>query len=62
MLINGLKSSKTMIFLKGNITLLSYMDLTQHLQSDEFPMFCPSKIGLGGSKIFSLIRPLNDNL
>ena len=61
MLINGLKSSKTMIFLKGNITLLSYMDLTQHLQSDEFPMFCPSKIGLGGVENLLPISSLNDN-
>ena len=27
---------------------LSYMDLTQHLQSTEFPMFSPSKSGSGG--------------
>ena len=32
---------------------LSYMDLTQHLQSTEFPMFYSSKSGLGGVEKFS---------
>ena len=55
MLINGLKSSKTMIFLKGNVVLLSYMDLTQYLQSADFPMFRPSGSGSGGVENFSPI-------
>ena len=63
MLINGLKSSKTMIFLKGNVVLLSYMDLTQHLQSTEFPMFYSSKSGSGGveniSPSLSILRTLS---
>ena len=46
--INGLKSSKTMIFYFLVTVLLSYMDLTQHHKSTEFPMFCPSKSGSGG--------------
>ena len=37
-----------MDFLFYDITLLSYMDLTQYLQSAEFPMFRPSESGLGG--------------
>ena len=45
--VNGLKSSKTRIFL-NQTSLLSYMDLTQHHKSTEFPMFRPSESGSGG--------------
>ena len=54
MLINGLKSIKTKIFL-NQTSLLSYMDLTKYLQSTEFPMFCPSKSGSGGVENLPLL-------
>ena len=53
MLTNGLKSNKTNVFYFLVTVLLSYMDLTKYHKSAEFPMFRPSKSGLGGvEKIF----------
>ena len=59
MLINHYKYWWNWNFLFRDISL-SYMDLTQYLQSAEFPMFRPSGSGSGGVENSLLVSPYQD--